>query len=94
MPQDVHNNTQDSQFELKEDGFTGKIEYRLKPGRIIFTHTEVPEQLAGRGIASKLAKAALQHARVENLRVVPLCPFVAAYIRKHDEYADLVADGA
>lgn len=72
----------------------GKAWYRLAPGTITFTHTDVPEALAGRGVGSKLARAALEYARTEKLRVVPLCPFIAAYIRKHPaDYADLVAAG-
>ena len=50
----------------------------------------MPEQLEGRGIASKLAKTALDYSRAEGLTVVPLCPFIASYIERHPEYADLV----
>ncbi|MEP7028866.1 MAG: GNAT family N-acetyltransferase, partial [Candidatus Eisenbacteria bacterium] len=51
---------------------------------------EVPEALAGRGVANALARHALEAARARGLHVVPLCPFVASYIRRHDEYADLI----
>ncbi len=57
---------------------------------IVFTHTEVPEALEGHGIAAKLAHTALEHARAQRLTVVPLCPFVASYIRRHAEYQGLV----
>ena len=72
------------------DGHTALAAYRLKPGVITFTHTEVPKELGGRGIGSQLAKGALDQARERGLKVVPLCPFIKAYIEKHPEYADLL----
>ena len=53
-------------------------------------HTEVPKELNGRGIGSALARGLLDIARTQGLTVKPLCPFVAGYIAKHPEYADLV----
>ena len=53
-------------------------------------HTEVPEALAGRGVASKLIRGALEMVRAQGLKVVPQCPFVAAYMGKHPEYDDLI----
>lgn len=93
MSDSVVNNTVSHRFELAIENFVGKAWYRLSPGTITFTHTDVPKELAGKGVGSKLARAALDHARAENLRVVPLCPFIAAYIDKHPEYADLVDTG-
>jgi len=57
---------------------------------ITFTHTEVPEELEGQGIASQLARFALEDARACGLAVIPLCPFINAYIRRHQEYLPLV----
>ncbi len=57
----------------------------------VTTHTEVPKPLEGQGLAAKLARAALDFARVNDLRVVPLCPYVSRFIRKHPEYQDLVS---
>jgi predicted GNAT family acetyltransferase len=88
---DVRDNPAKNQFELIVDGHTALAAYRLKPGVITFTHTEVPEALGGRGIGSQLAKGALDQARGRGLKVVPLCPFIKGYIGKHPEYADLVA---
>jgi predicted GNAT family acetyltransferase len=51
---------------------------------------EVPPELGGKGIGSKLIKGALDQARAEGLKVVAQCPFVKAYIEKHNEYADLL----
>ncbi len=89
MPE-VRHNSAAKRFESEVDGLLSKAWYRLSPGTITFTHTDVPDALAGRGIGSQLARAALDHARNENLRVVPLCPFISAYIERHPEYADLV----
>lgn len=87
---DVRNNETESRFECTVDGKVSVIEYESSPGKIIFTHTEVPEELSGRGIAKDMVVAALKHARDKKLRVVPLCSYVATYIERHPEYADLV----
>ncbi|HEX9164023.1 MAG TPA: GNAT family N-acetyltransferase [Thermoanaerobaculia bacterium] len=86
----VSNNEAESRFECDVDGKVGVVEYTTRPGAIVFTHTEVPRELAGRGIAQQLVAAALDHARENKLHVVPLCTYVAAYIEKHPEYKDLV----
>jgi predicted GNAT family acetyltransferase len=65
--------------------------YRLEPGRIVFTHTETLPGFEGKGIASRLAGAALDEARARGLKATPVCPFIAGYMRKHPEYADLRA---
>ena len=57
---------------------------------ITFVHTEVPPELGGKGIGSKLVKGALDQVRAEGLKVIARCPFVKAYIDKHAEFADLV----
>jgi predicted GNAT family acetyltransferase len=54
------------------------------------THTEVPQELSGRGIGSRLARGVLDDIRAAGLKVVAKCPFMAGYIGKHPEYADLV----
>ena len=63
--------------------------YRLAPSTVIITHTETPRALRGRGIASELAKGALQLIRADGLKVVAGCGFVVDYLRKHPEFADL-----
>ncbi len=87
----VQDNEAKHQFELIVDGHTALAAYRLKPGVITFTHTEVPKELGGRGIGSQLAKGALDQVQERGLKVVPLCPFIKAYIEKHAEYQDLLA---
>jgi predicted GNAT family acetyltransferase len=73
------------------DELAGFAAYRLEPGHITFTHTEVGAAHEGRGVGSQLARTALDDARTRGLRVTPLCPFIAAWIRRHPAYADLVA---
>ena len=66
-------------------------EYELDGDRMIFTHTVVPPELRGRGIAEKLVRAALAEARTAKRKVVPTCSYVAKFIERHKEYQDLVA---
>ena len=88
---DVRNNEAAHRYELEVDGHLAIAEYRLRPGRISFTHTEVPEALGGQGIGKRLVKAALDDARAQGLKVVPICPFVKHYIDTHPEQQDLLA---
>ncbi len=89
-PLPVTHNQQDKRFQLEKDGHLAVLEYQLADGKIVFTHTGVPEALGGQGIGSLLARAGLDYARAQNLLVVPLCSFIAGYIQKHPEYQDLV----
>ncbi len=78
-------------YELRDgDEVIGLIAYRLADGVITLVHTEVDPAHEGQGHAATLARGALDDARSRGLRVVPSCPYVASYIEKHPEYADLV----
>jgi len=80
-----------SRYELRLGGrLIGLAAYRRRDGRISFTHTEVDESCEGRGFGSRLAAAALDDARRQGLRVLPLCPFIAHYVEQHPEYQELV----
>jgi predicted GNAT family acetyltransferase len=70
----------------------GFSEYRHVRGRTIFFHTEVDEALEGQGIGSRLAAATLDDIRARGLRITVKCPFLAAYIKRHRAYEDLIAD--
>lgn len=96
MPHDltVTHNQAEHRFEALVEGQLSVAEYQLNGGRMVFTHTEVPARLRGRGIANQLAHAALEYAREQNLAVVPLCWFIAEYIQRHPEYQPLRAQGA
>jgi hypothetical protein len=85
----VHNEPY-SQFEIALGSDMALLTYRRQPGRIIFNHTEVPPAFRMRGVAAKLTRAALDYARAQDVDVVPSCPYVAAYIRKHPEDRDLL----
>ena len=75
---------------LVGERLVGMAEYRRAGDRVIFTHTETDPDLAGQGIAGRLARAALDDVRARGLVLTPKCPFIAAYIRRHPEYQDLV----
>src|SRR5947209_7855394 len=79
---------------LRHGRLIGLAAYRRRPGRIAITHTEVEPSCSGRGFGSMLAEAALRDARERGERVVPLCPFIADYIRRHPEYEELLAEPA
>jgi predicted GNAT family acetyltransferase len=88
----VADNRDLNRYELRVgDALAGFATYRLHRGRITFLHTQTETEYEGRGLASRLAAAVLDDARARGLSVIPACPFVSAWIRRHPEYADLVA---
>jgi uncharacterized protein len=91
---EIRDNVAAKRFELETEAGLAVANYRLDGDTIMFTHTETPARLQGRGIASRLVRGALEAARARGLRVVPLCSFVADYIRRHPEFQDLVDPGA
>ena len=88
---DVTDNRAESRFELATDDGPAVAVYERNGGVITFTHTVVPEGEEGHGIGSRLVAGALTQVRAEGLKVVPQCPFVAAYIEGHSEWQDLLA---
>jgi predicted GNAT family acetyltransferase len=90
MTPTIDHQPQSSRFSAAVDGRKGTLAYRSEPGILELTHTYVPDEIAGRGVAGALVEAALEHARREGLRVVPSCSYAAAYIARHPQYADLV----
>ncbi|WP_170254473.1 GNAT family N-acetyltransferase [Phaeodactylibacter luteus] len=80
-------------FEANVDGSLAVAEFIKTKDKLILTHTEVPPALSGKGIASLLAKTALQYARSSGLRVMPLCPFMAGYMARHPEWESLLVPG-
>jgi predicted GNAT family acetyltransferase len=88
---DVANNTAAHRYEIRADGrVAGFAAYDISGNKVVFTHTEIDNAFEGRGLGSHLAKAALDDVRQHHQRVQPRCPFIAAYIQRHAEYADLV----
>jgi predicted GNAT family acetyltransferase len=87
----VRDNATELRYEALVDGqLLGLIRYRTEPGLVVLVHTEVEPSAEGTGVGSQLVAGALDDIRRRGLHVVPYCPFVAAYIRHHPEYADLV----
>ncbi|XVQ13086.1 GNAT family N-acetyltransferase [Spirillospora sp. CA-255316] len=92
MSKEVTENAGASRYEIRVDGeLAGFAEYKLRPDKIVFTHTEVDGAFEGQGVGSALARGALDDARAKGLGVVPLCPFIKGWIDKHPDYRDLVA---
>ena len=90
---EVRDNPARSRFEMASGDAVASVEYRRAgDGRVALTHTEVPEALSGRGVGSKLVRGVLDALRAEGSKVVPRCGFVAAYVGRHPEYRDLLAD--
>src|SRR3979409_193132 len=82
MSVEVRDNPDESRYEVFADGeLAGFAEYRLHNGRITFIHTEIDPAHEGGGLGSSLARAALDDVKSRGLPVVPLCPFIAGYIR-------------
>jgi uncharacterized protein len=80
------------QYEIEsDDARVGRLTYRLAGAMITFRHTEIDPAVGGRGLGSALVRFALDDARARGLTVIPVCPFVAAFIVRHPEYEDLVA---
>ena len=93
-PPMVTDNTERHRFEITVGGeVAGFAEYARREGEVELTHTVVDDAYEGQGLGSILVSAALDAVRDEGLLVVPTCPFVAKYLERHDQYADLVAPG-
>lgn len=89
QPINVQHNAAAHRFEATVDGHLCVAEYQQRSGELAFTHTFVPPELRGRGIAEQLVRTALDYARKEHFRVVPECSYVASFIRRHREYVQL-----
>ena len=87
----VRDNKAEHEFELVVDGHRAIAAYQLEGDTIVFTHTVVPKAIEGRGVASRLIRGALDQVRDRGLKVIPQCPFVAAYIKRHPDVQDLLA---
>ena len=88
----VRRNPAAGRYEAEIDGHLAVAEYLLEgDDRVVFTHTFVPPELRGRGVAEKLVRTALEEARQEGRRVVPQCSYVALFIRRNPEFRSLAA---
>lgn len=87
---ELYNNVEKHQYEFHIDNHTPRIEYIQVKDEIYLTHTEVPAALEGKGIASRLILAALKDIEIQKLNLIPLCPFVAAYLKRHPEWKKIL----
>jgi predicted GNAT family acetyltransferase len=90
MQRTKRHNASNQRFEINIDGQLSVLEYAFKNRRLFLTHTEVPPALEDRGLGTKLAHAALEYARQNELAVVVFCPFVKEYLGGHPEYQSFV----
>jgi predicted GNAT family acetyltransferase len=75
------------EFQIPVDGHLARLVYRIRAGRLILIHTEVPEELEGRGLGGQLVSMALDRAKAEGLVVVPECPFARSWLERHPDRA-------
>ena len=84
----IHNPTE-SRFEIRLDGQLAKLDYMEDGDSIVMTHVGVPIEFRGHGIAAIITKAGLDYAKAKSLRVIPMCSYVAAYLRRNPQYIEL-----
>ncbi len=94
MKYDVRHNRDLHRFETRVENLLCVIDYRLENETLSLTHVGVPKPIEGRGIAGELTRTALDWARSQNYRIIPVCPYVQAWLRRRPDYQDLVESGA
>ena len=93
MAYQLINNEARKQYEVHTEGVVLRIEYIRAQDRIFLTHTEVPKSMEGKGLGSAIVQLALEDIEQKGLTLVPLCPFVALYLKRHPEWKRLVMKG-
>lgn len=93
---DIIHDTAAHRFSVIVEGHRGELDYTLHEGGLrngvmTITHTGVPPAIGGRGVAAELTRVALETARREGWQVMPACSYAAAFIRRHPQFADLLA---
>jgi len=88
----IQHNPAAMRFEAVVEGMLCRTDYRMHGDTMMIVHTEVPQQLEGRGIASALVKAAFKHAADKGMDVLPVCSYVRTWVQRHPEVAPLLAD--
>ncbi len=86
----VRHNSEAHRYEAEVEGKLAVADYELEGERMVFTHTFVPPELRGRGVAEQLVRTALEEARRAGRRVVPQCSYVAVFVRRNPEFHGLV----
>jgi predicted GNAT family acetyltransferase len=86
------NNETDHRFELTVEGYTAFIDYKIKKDKAYLIHTEAPEELKGKGVAEALVEKTLIYLEEQHLKLVPLCPYVQLFLKRHPDWNRLVAE--
>lgn len=86
---EIINNKSEGCFEVSVNGLLSKLDYLQDKDTFVITHVGVHPELRGQGVAGKLTQAGLEFAKAKSLRVIPMCSYAAAYIRRHPQYAEL-----
>ncbi len=92
MEYNIVHNEEKNRFETEVEGLISVVDYKKHDDVLLVTHTGVPSQLEGRGIAAALTKSLLNYIRNNGFKVNPICPYTKVYIERHPEYEDIVAE--
>ena len=88
---EIKNNQKDGRWEVTDGGrVIAFAEYKSRPDKVTFIHTEVDPDYEGQGIGSRLARTALDDAVARGVRIAIYCPFIRSYVDRHPEYAKYV----
>lgn len=94
MDNQIFRNDEKKRFELEVDGHTAFIEFIIDKDKVMYlTHTEVPNALGGKGVGKNIVEQALNYIKDNGYTLAPLCPFVAAYLKRNPEWKDILANG-
>ncbi|RYZ99181.1 MAG: N-acetyltransferase [Sphingobacteriaceae bacterium] len=85
------NNEAVHKFEIEVEGYHAFIDYLYKNDKYYLVHTQVPEQLEGKGVAGALVEKALTYIDAKNIKIVPLCSYIQGFIKHHPEWQRIVA---
>ena len=85
----IHNEAE-SRFETLVEGKLALVDYEKRNNILDITHTEVPKELEGRGIAGAITQFVLEYIKSNGLKIHPICPYTVAYLKRHSEYQDLI----
>ena len=88
----IVDNSARGRFEYEVEGRTAFIDYRRAGNVLLLTHAEVPRELEGRGIGSLMVRGTLELIRERGEKMIPLCSFIAAFVRRNPDYQDLLAN--
>lgn len=86
----VTDNPARSRYELTQDGLTAFADYFRRDGKVVIPHVEAPPELRGTGVAGRLMEGVVADLRAKGEKLVPLCPYAAAWVQRHPEHADLL----